>query len=78
MDFLETDLSDKVKRDSFQCCGYVNTTEWMHHMDANKIHGAKAKWELCKNATRYFEQILEVTPHKTTAVRQFTSHLKNK
>ena len=30
-----------------------------------------------KNATSYIEQILEVTSHKTAAVRPPTSHLSN-
>ena len=30
----------------------------MHHLDANKTHGEKARWELQKNATCCFEQIL--------------------
>ena len=58
-------------------CGYVSTTVWMHHMDTNKAHGEKARWELHKNAISYFEQILETIPHETTAVWPLTSHLKN-
>ena len=30
-----------------------------------------------KNATSYFAQILEATPHETTAVRPLASYLKN-
>ena len=29
------------------------------------MNGEKARWELHKNAMYCFEQILEVTPHKT-------------
>ena len=51
-------------------------------MDAShgryKTHGEKARGELQKNATSYFEQILEATPHETKAVRPLTSHLKNR
>ena len=46
-------------------------------MDANKTLRKKARWELLKNTTTYSEQILEATPHKTTAVRPFTPYLKN-
>ena len=46
-------------------------------MDTDKIYGEKVWWELHKNATSYFEQILEATPHKTAAVLLLTSHLKN-
>ena len=49
----------------------------MHHMDANKTHGEKTRWELHKNAMCYFEQILKATPLKTAAVPPLTSHLKN-
>ena len=41
----------------------------MHHIDRNKMYREKAGWELHKNATSYFDQILEAAPHKTTAVR---------
>ena len=41
------------------------------------MHGEKAMWELHKNATWYFEQILEATVQKTAAVWSLTSHLKN-
>ena len=34
----------------------------MQQLDANKIHEEKARWELHKNATSCFEQILEVDP----------------
>ena len=36
--------------------GCVNTTVWMHHMDADKMYWEKARQELHKNATRYIEQ----------------------
>ena len=49
----------------------------MHHMGADKVQGEKAWRQLHKNATRYFEPILEATSHKTVAVRPATSHLKN-
>ena len=37
----------------------------------------KDRWELHKNATFCFEQILEAAPHKTAAVEPLTSHLTN-
>ena len=49
----------------------------MHHMDADKTHWEKARWELHENATSYVEQIKEVTPHLTSDVRPLTSHLKS-
>ena len=48
-------------------CGYVSTTVWLHHLD-NGMHREKDKWELCKNTTGCFEQILEVATHEIAAV----------
>ena len=73
----KSDLSDKIKRDFFQVHGGINTIVSMHHIDTDKMHREKAKQELHKNATSYVEQILETTPHKTTAERPLTSHLSN-
>ena len=42
-----------------------------------RLSEKKARWEQYKNATSYFEQILEAAPHKTIDVRPFTSNLKN-
>ena len=49
----------------------------MHHINTNKTHGEKARWELHKYAMCCFELILEATPNKTAAVWPPTSHLKN-
>ena len=58
-------------------CYCINTTVWMHHMDANKTHREKKiRWELHKNVRSYLEQILEATPYETTAVWPLTYHLK--
>ena len=46
-------------------------------MDTNEADGTMARWELHKNATSYFEQILAATLHKTTAVQPLTFHHKN-
>ena len=70
-------LSDKIKKRFLPCSGCVNTTVRMHQVDANKTHGEKARWELRKNATSYFERIPKATPHITTSIRPLTSHLKN-
>ena len=45
--------------------GGVNTTVWIHHMDAEKKKDLR---ELHKNATSYIEQILVSTPHETLAI----------
>ena len=39
--------------------------------------GEKAWWQLHMNAVSNFEQVLEATPHKATAVRPPTSHHEN-
>ena len=50
----------------------------MVHLDANKTQGEqKTRWELYKNTTSYFEQILESTTRKIATVRPLTSHLKD-
>ena len=49
----------------------------MHYRNANKTPGEKANWELHKNATCCFEQILEATAHKTTFGRPLPSHQTN-
>ena len=56
-------------------CSCINTTVWMHHIDANKTHGEKASGKLHKNAACCFELILEATFHKTAVVRLPTSHI---
>ena len=48
----------------------------MHHKDASKTHGEKARWVLYKNAMCCFEQILEITPHEMAAIQPLTSYLK--
>ena len=40
-----------------------------------KLIEKKTRQDLHKNATNYIEQILEVTPHETTAIRALTPHL---
>ena len=49
-------------------------TVWWHHMDVNKTHRGKPRWELHKNAAK---QILETMPHKMAAVQPLASHHKN-
>ena len=47
----------------------------IHHLDTDESPREKARWDLCKNATSYIEQILGATFHKPAAVQQPTSHL---
>ena len=44
-------------------------------MDSDLAYREKARRQLHKNATTYFEQILEATSNKTVAGRPLTSHL---
>ena len=44
-------------------------------MDANETHREHFLRELRKNATSYFAQLLEATPHETTALPSLTTHL---
>ena len=54
---------------------HVNSTLWMHHMDADKAYREKARQELHKNAVSYVEQILEAASHETAAIRSPTFDL---
>ena len=47
----------------------------MRHLDADKTNREKPWWELQKNATSYFEQILDAILPETTTVRPLTSYL---
>ena len=68
-------LSDKIKQEFFLSCGFVNTIVCMHHMNGNKMHGEKARWELYKNVMCCFEQILKVTKQQLNS--HLTSYLTN-
>ena len=65
----KSDLSDKIKRVFFQAVVMsvlpYRCTTWTPR--------EKAWWELQKNFTGSFEQILDATTHKTAAVRSRTS-----
>ena len=52
-------------------------TDICHHLDSNETHGQKTKWELQKNTTCCFEQILEATPYKTGTAWLLASYLTN-
>ena len=71
----KSDLSVEIKRNFFPTSGSINSTIWMHLVDADKAYRVKARQELHKNATSYIEQIQEATSFKTAAVRLPTSHL---
>ena len=64
-----SDLSNKVMTVSVQLYG---CTTWILTKCMEK-----KRWELHKNATCFFKQILEAAPHKRAAARPPTSHLTN-
>ena len=57
--------------------GRIDTTIWMHYLDANKTYGEKAWRQLHKNAGSNIEQVLEATSHKKAAARPPTTHHEN-
>ena len=59
----------------FSC---VHTTIRVHHIDINKIHTEKSKWEQNKNAACCLEQIQDESLNKATIVWLPTSHLTKK
>ena len=46
-------------------------------MEANKMHGEKARWELHKNTAVCLEQIVEATPNKRAVVPPLDSQITN-
>ena len=66
-----------MKQEIFQAVAGISTIVWLHHLDSNETFAEKDRWELHKNTVCYSEQILEVAPYKTAAIRPLTSHLTN-
>ena len=54
-----------------------DTAVWMHYLDANKMTGEQARWQLHKNAVSNIEQVLEATPHKVPIIWQPASYREN-
>ena len=50
----------------------VNSTIWMHHMDADKAYRGEAGRELDKNATSYIEHI----PQNSSCTATYLPYLK--
>ena len=57
--------------------GHIDTTIWVHYMDANKTAGEEARRQLHKNAASNLEQVLAATLHKTPTVRPPASYHEN-
>ena len=54
--------------------GFLLSCSCVH---ANKMCKEKAKWKQDNNPVCCLEQIMEATPHKTTAVQLLAFHLTN-
>ena len=70
----KSDLADEKKTQFLQSSSRIDTTVWMHYMDANKTYGEKARLRLHKNAVSNNEKVLEAAPTKKSAVRPLTNH----
>ena len=57
--------------------GRIDTTIWMHYLDANKAAVEKARRQLHKNAACNIEQVLAATAHKAPTIRPPTAHHEN-
>ena len=57
-------------------CGCVSTTVWMHHLDANEMHGEKAGWELHKNATWFWTTLGSNTAQSSSCAAIYLSSHK--
>ena len=55
----------------------VSTTVRLHYKDFNETVCEKARWDLNKDTTCCFVEILEAAPNKTAAAWPLTSHLTN-
>ena len=58
-------------------CNQVSTIVWLHYQDFNIAIWEQARWELHKDATCCFEQIVEAALYKTAAVQLCSSHFTN-
>ena len=47
----------------------IDTTVWMHYLDANNTAGEEARRQIHKNVESNIEQVLAVTPHKAPTIR---------
>ena len=73
----KSDLLDEIKCSFFPSSGRVNTSVWMHYMDADLAYREKAWRQLRKNAASFTEQVLEAASHKAAAVWTPTTYLEN-
>ena len=73
----KSELSQKIKRDFFQAVTVSVLLYGCTNVDANENNGEKARWDLYKNVTCCFEQMLEATTNKIAVVRLHISHLTN-
>ena len=72
----KSDLTDKMKRSSFQAA-VASILLYGCNMDSNKTAGEEARRQLHKNAASNIEYVLAATPHKTPTVRPPASYHEN-
>ena len=73
----KSDLSNKMKSNFFPGNSQVQTTIWMHHMDADKASREKTGRQLHKNAASCNVQFLEAISLKIAAIQPLPSSLWN-
>ena len=77
LDHMEITLTNKMKHSFFQAAVFIDTTIWMHYLDANKTTEEETRRQLHKNVERNTEQVQASTPHKTPTIRPLASHHEN-
>ena len=76
----KSDHTDKIKWDFFQTVALAVSVllfRWTTWTPTKRVKKKKALWELRKNSTSCFEEILEAAPPKTIAVRPPTPISQN-
>ena len=73
----KSDLTDKMKRSSFQAAVVSILLYGCTNLDANKTAGEEARRQLHKNVASNIKKVLAATPHKTPTIRPPASHHEN-
>ena len=64
------------KKRCLPSCGHVRSKVPMHHMNVNKKHREKARWELHEDVRCCFDKIQQATTNKPAGEQPLTYHLK--
>ena len=54
---------DKMKGEFFSSSSRIRAIVWWHYLESKKTLEEKVRWELHKDVTYYFEQMLKVASH---------------